>query len=187
MRAVRDSVSAQARTGSPAPLPSFVNSDASSPRETRFLVHSPVQAVVSQGTIVALHALLSDGLMPDPVMCGRIRRRAVEIGGSVYLPVALPQRLEELLGIVVGMAAEIEDPFWSWWLGEMSDLVEKSHSSQIASSIPFSLFPIPYSISISNMHFVGFAWPYFCTVRAWPSRTRWMDEWNQGRRLALET
>ena len=76
-----------------------------------FLVHSPEQAVVSQDTIVALHALLSDGLMPDPAMCGRIRSRAVEIGGSVYLPVALPQRLEELFGIVVGMAAEIEDPF----------------------------------------------------------------------------
>lgn len=76
-----------------------------------FLVHSPEQAVVSQDTIVALHALLSDGLMPDPAMCGRIRSRAVEIGGSVYLPVALPQRLEELFGIVVSMAAEIEDPF----------------------------------------------------------------------------
>ena len=76
-----------------------------------FLVHSPEQAVVSQDTIVALHALLSDGLMPDPAMCGRIRSRAVEIGGSVYLPVALPQRLEELFGIVVGMATEIEDPF----------------------------------------------------------------------------
>ena len=76
-----------------------------------FLVHSPEQAVVSQDTIVALHALLSDGLMRDPAMCGRIRSRAVEIGGSVYLPVALPQRLEELFGIVVSMAAEIEDPF----------------------------------------------------------------------------
>lgn len=76
-----------------------------------FLVHSPEQAVVTQDTIVALHALLSDGLMPDPAMCGRIRRRAVEIGGSVYLPVALPQRLEELFGIVINIAAEIEDPF----------------------------------------------------------------------------
>ena len=29
----------------------------------------------------------------------------------MYLPVALPQRLEELFGIVVQMAAEIDDPF----------------------------------------------------------------------------
>jgi hypothetical protein len=62
-------------------------------------------------TLIALHAFLSDGLMADPAAVGRIRRRAVEIGGSVYLPMALPQRLEELFGIVVQMAAEITDPF----------------------------------------------------------------------------
>jgi len=35
----------------------------------------------------------------------------VEIGGSVYLPIAMPQRLEELFNIVMKMAAEIQDPF----------------------------------------------------------------------------
>ncbi len=35
----------------------------------------------------------------------------MEIGGSVYLPIALPQRLEELFAIFLGMAAEIVDPF----------------------------------------------------------------------------
>ncbi|MDO9201273.1 MAG: Fic family protein, partial [Hydrogenophaga sp.] len=62
-------------------------------------------------TLIALHAFLSDGLMADPTAVGRLRRCAVEIGGSVYLHMALPQRLEELLGIVVQMAAEIADPF----------------------------------------------------------------------------
>ena len=62
-------------------------------------------------TLIALHAFLSDGLMADPAAVGRIRRRAVEIGGSVYQPIALPQRLEELFGIVTQMAAEITDPF----------------------------------------------------------------------------
>lgn len=33
------------------------------------------------------------------------------IGGSVYLPVALPQRLAELFGIVLQIAGEIDDPF----------------------------------------------------------------------------
>lgn len=33
------------------------------------------------------------------------------IGGSVYLPVALPQRLAELFGIVLEIAGEIDDPF----------------------------------------------------------------------------
>lgn len=76
-----------------------------------YLVLDPAHAQLAPATIIALHAFLSDGLMADRAAVGRIRRRAVEIGGSVYLPVALPQRLEELFGIVVQMAAEIHDPF----------------------------------------------------------------------------
>ena len=76
-----------------------------------YLVMNINQANVSQETIIALHAFLSDGLMVNPLMCGRIRNRAVDIGGSVYLPIALPQRLEELYGIIIDMAAEIRDPF----------------------------------------------------------------------------
>ena len=34
-----------------------------------------------------------------------------ETTGERRLPVALPQRLEELFGIVIQMAAEIDDPF----------------------------------------------------------------------------
>lgn len=62
-------------------------------------------------TILSLHALLSDGLLEDSSACGRIRRRAVDIGGSVYRPIAMPQRLEELFGIIISMAREIRDPF----------------------------------------------------------------------------
>jgi len=76
-----------------------------------YLVLDPAQPRVTPDCIIALHAFLSDGLMADPTAVGRLRRRAVEIGGSVYLPVALPQRLEELFGIVIQMAAEIDDPF----------------------------------------------------------------------------
>jgi hypothetical protein len=76
-----------------------------------YLVLQPEHAQVHTDTLIALHAFLSDGLMADPAAVGRIRRRAVEIGGSVYLPIALPQRLEELFGIVTQMAAEITDPF----------------------------------------------------------------------------
>ncbi|WP_010459342.1 Fic family protein [Acidovorax radicis] len=76
-----------------------------------YLVLQPENAQVRTDTLIALHAFLSDGLMADPASVGRIRRRAVEIGGSVYLPIALPQRLEELFGIVTQMAAEITDPF----------------------------------------------------------------------------
>lgn len=76
-----------------------------------YLVNDTAHATLSPETIIALHAFLSDGLMPDPQDCGRLRNQPVEISGSVYLPVALPQRLEELFGIVLGMAAEVGDPF----------------------------------------------------------------------------
>lgn len=76
-----------------------------------YLVLSPDNARLQTDTVIALHAFLSDGLMADPGAVGRVRRRPVEIGGSVYLPLALPQRLQELLGIVMQMAAEIADPF----------------------------------------------------------------------------
>jgi fido (protein-threonine AMPylation protein) len=62
-------------------------------------------------TIFSLHALLSDGLLEDSSACGRIRRRAVDIGGSVYRPIAMSQRLEELFGVIISMAREIRDPF----------------------------------------------------------------------------
>ena len=76
-----------------------------------YLVLDPAHAVVGSDTVIALHALLSDGLMADPLSCGRLRKRAVEIGGSVYRPLALPQKLEEIFGITLSMAAEIRDPF----------------------------------------------------------------------------
>lgn len=62
-------------------------------------------------TIYSLHALLSDGLLADRSACGRIRHRPVDIGGSVYLPMAMPKRLEELFKIILTMAKEIRDPF----------------------------------------------------------------------------
>ena len=76
-----------------------------------YLVRDTEHAGVTPETVIALHAFLSDGLMPDPLACGRIRNHPVEIGGSVYMPIAMPQRLEELFGIVMSMAAEIKDPF----------------------------------------------------------------------------
>lgn len=76
-----------------------------------YLVHDAEHVAVNPETIIAIHALLSDGLLADPMACGKLRNRAVEIGGSVYLPIALPQRIEELFGIVLDMAVGIEDPF----------------------------------------------------------------------------
>ncbi|OGR24394.1 MAG: cell filamentation protein Fic [Desulfuromonadaceae bacterium GWB2_53_15] len=75
------------------------------------LVSEAGQIGFDRTTILNLHALLSDGLMVDPRACGRIRERLVEIGGSVYLPIAMSQRLDELFTVILDMATEIADPF----------------------------------------------------------------------------
>lgn len=62
-------------------------------------------------TILNLHALLSDGLLADPQDCGRLRQRAVEIGGSVYIPLAMPQRIDEYFRLLLAKAEAIDDPF----------------------------------------------------------------------------
>jgi hypothetical protein len=76
-----------------------------------YLVHDPDRARVDEPTLLALHALLSDGLLPDPMAGGRLRRRAVEIGGSVFRPLALPQRLRDVFEVMVERASAIADPF----------------------------------------------------------------------------
>jgi len=76
-----------------------------------FLVNSADMIGVNKLTVQNLHAILSDNLMPDPADSGRLRMRGVEIGGSVYLPLAVPQLIEELFIQVLNTASQISDPF----------------------------------------------------------------------------
>ena len=61
----------------------------------------------------AFHALLSRGLSNmDPRDVGSIRRMPIdEIGGSAYLPLAMPQRLDEEMERIAQKARTIENPF----------------------------------------------------------------------------
>ncbi len=58
-----------------------------------------------------LHAILSENLLPDETACGRLRRRPVEISGSTFLPLAMPQVLEDCFHLLLQKAAAIADPF----------------------------------------------------------------------------
>jgi Fic family protein len=62
-------------------------------------------------TLLNLHALLSDGLLPNPEDSGRIRQRAVDIAGTVYVPVSIPQKTEDYFGMLLEKASAIRDPF----------------------------------------------------------------------------
>ena len=58
-----------------------------------------------------LHAILSENLLHDDDACGRLRRRAVDISGSVFLPLAMPQVLEDCFRLLLQKASAIPDPF----------------------------------------------------------------------------
>ena len=62
-------------------------------------------------TFLSLHGLLSENLMPDPDASGRLRRRPVHIGGSVYMPLAVPQLIKECFQEILHKSAEINDTF----------------------------------------------------------------------------
>lgn len=62
-------------------------------------------------TILNLHAILSDGLLPNPEDCGRLRCAPVAIKGSVYAPITLPQKLDEAFALLLDKASAIRDPF----------------------------------------------------------------------------
>jgi len=62
-------------------------------------------------TIRNLHAALSENLLDDPTWEGQLRARPVMISGTTYLPLAIPQRIDELFGLMLERAAAIPDPF----------------------------------------------------------------------------
>lgn len=62
-------------------------------------------------TVLNLHALLADNLLPDAAAGGRIRRIEVGISNSVFHPLAIPQQLEEYFDLLLDKAAAIEEPF----------------------------------------------------------------------------
>jgi Fic/DOC family len=62
-------------------------------------------------TFKNLHAVLSQDLMRDPQASGRLRRRPVEVSGTVFHPLALPQVIEDCFQLLLDKATAIPDPF----------------------------------------------------------------------------
>ena len=75
------------------------------------LVEQAEEIGFNRYTILNLHALLSDNLLPDPRACGRLRSIAVKIGGTVYHPLEVPQLIDECFQQVLDIVVAIRDPF----------------------------------------------------------------------------
>lgn len=75
------------------------------------LVDNVEEVRFNQYTLCNLHALLADNLLADASAAGRLRQIEVEITGTVYQPLAIPQRLQELFELLLAKASMIEDAF----------------------------------------------------------------------------
>jgi len=76
-----------------------------------FLVNDAEEIGFNRYTILNLHGILAQNLLPDADAPGRLRRMAVGIGKSTYHPPEMPQVIEECFNQVLDTAAAILDPF----------------------------------------------------------------------------
>ena len=76
----------------------------------RYLVDNALKIKVSRNVICTLHFLLSDGLV-EGSEAGKVRKHAVRVGGSTYIPFEDPRRLEQQLEKIAQKAAQIRDPY----------------------------------------------------------------------------
>jgi hypothetical protein len=76
-----------------------------------FLVGAAEDIGFNRYTILNLHALLANNLLPDPSAAGRLRHIDVGIERSIFLPLSVPQLIEECFDQILSTTAAIEDPF----------------------------------------------------------------------------
>lgn len=76
-----------------------------------FLVDAADEIGFNNYTIINLHALLANNLLSDLTAIGRLRRIEVGIGHSTFMPLNVPQLIEECFIQVLATANAIQDPF----------------------------------------------------------------------------
>jgi DNA-binding transcriptional ArsR family regulator len=76
-----------------------------------FLVSAADEIGFNRYTILNLHGILAQNLLPDEAAAGRLRHIAVGIEGSAFHPLEVPQLIEECFNQVLATAEAIQDPF----------------------------------------------------------------------------
>ena len=107
------------------------------------LVDGAEQVAFDRYTVLSLHAALSENLLPNAGQEGRLRQTPVSITGSTYVPLAIPQRIEEYFYRYLRAAAAIPDPFEQAfftmvhvpYLQPFVDINKRT--SRLAANIPF--------------------------------------------------
>lgn len=76
-----------------------------------FIVQAAEEIGFNRYTLLNLHAMLANNLLPDPEAPGRLRDMPVGITGSSYTPLAIPQLICELFDLILEKASQIENPY----------------------------------------------------------------------------
>jgi hypothetical protein len=76
-----------------------------------FLVNDAAEIGFNRYTILNLHGILAQNLLPDTNAPGRLRRIVVGIGKSTYHPLEMPQLIEECFNQLLDAGAAIRNPF----------------------------------------------------------------------------
>ncbi len=108
-----------------------------------FLVSAADEIGFNRYTVLNLHGILAQNLLPDEAAAGRLRRIAVGIEKSAFHPLEVPQLIEECFNQVLATAAAIRDPFEQAFFAMVQlpylqpfDDVNK-RVSRLAANIPF--------------------------------------------------
>ncbi len=119
-----------------------------------FLVGAAEDIGFNRYTVLNLHAILANNLLPDPSAAGRLRRIAVGIEKSAFHPLEVPQLIEECFDQILATAAAIKDPFEQAffvmvqlpYLQPFDDVNKRT--SRLAANIPFikaNLSPLSFT------------------------------------------
>jgi len=119
-----------------------------------FLVSAADEIDFNRYTVLNLHGILAQNLLPDEAAAGRLRSIAVGIESSAFHPLEVPQLIEECFNQVLATAQAIHDPFEQSFFAMVHlpylqpfDDVNK-RVSRLAANIPFikaNLSPLSFT------------------------------------------
>ena len=119
-----------------------------------YLVENAQEMELNNFTIFNLHSLLSQDLLYDPQVRGRIRTTQVSIGQSTYQPLGNGHLLRELFELILLKVRDIKDPFEQSFfvlvhLSYLQAFVDvNKRTSRLACNIPFikqNLCPLSFT------------------------------------------
>jgi len=119
----------------------------------KFLILNKKELVLSPFVIKSIHALLSENIIRNKSAQGAVRTIPVGITGTTYIPLALPQLLEEEFDVFLKKASQIKNPIeqsffiliFVSYIQFFEDLNKRT--ARISCNIPFiknNLIPISF-------------------------------------------